>query len=453
MSRLLFECTNVFRNPGVNSGIQRVVRNIVRQLEPAAGVVECVPVLFAHNRLYRVAQLTPGSEGRTLPARAYAWLERLNQAFWRQHGRYEERWPMCRWHNARRVFFVLWRLLGLPLTVALRVLRLLGYDPLQQRAEPFEAQPGDQLVLLDSSWHAQHFAQIEGLKRRGVGVIAVIYDLIPVVRPEFFEERLRGVFNMWFDWVVHQADGYMSISQSVSEQVREEITRRLGREAATKRWYGYFHLGSELDLRDEAGAPAAELVNLFESGRRVFLAVSTIEPRKNHAYLLDAFELAWAEGSQACLCIVGRVGWKCEALIKRIREHAEFGRRLFMFNDVDDNGLELAYSKAAALVFSSHAEGFGLPLVEAMQRGLPAMGSDLPVFREIGGEYMAYFCLERPADLAELVRRFESSGQFPAAQALSGWRWIDWRESAAQLIEGVETGVAAGRAGQHARSA
>jgi O-antigen biosynthesis alpha-1,2-rhamnosyltransferase len=453
LSRLLFECTNVFRNPGVNSGIQRVVRNIVRQLEPASGAVECVPVLFAHNRLYRVAQLTPGSEGRTLPAKAYAWLERLNQAFWRLHGRYEERWPMRRWHNARRVFFVLWRLLGLPLTVALRVLRLLGYDPLQQRAEPFEAQPGDQLVLLDSSWHAQHFAQIEGLKCRGVGVIAVIYDLIPVMRPEFFEERLRGIFNMWFDWVVHQADGYMSISQSVSEQVRDEITRRLGGEAAAERWYGYFHLGSELDLRDEAGAPTADLAGLFESGRQVFLAVSTIEPRKNHAYLLDAFELAWAEGSQACLCIIGRVGWKCEALIKRIREHAEFGRRLFMFNDVDDNGLELAYSKAAALVFSSHAEGFGLPLVEAMQRGLPAMGSDLPVFREIGGEYMAYFGLDRPADLAELVQRFESSGHFPAAQALSGWRWIDWRESAAQLIEGVEAGLAAGRAGQHARSA
>ena len=447
--RLLFDCTNVFYNPGVNSGIQRVVRNIVRQLDSVSGETQCIPVLFAHNRLYRVRQLLPGAEGKTLLARVYAKLEHLNQAFWRLHGHYEQYWPMRRCHNARRAFFVLGRLISLPVALVLRGLRLCGYDPLQQRAEPFEAQPDDQLVLLDSSWHAQHFAQIEGLKRRGVGVIAVIYDLIPVVRPEFFEERLRGVFNMWFDWVVHQADGYMSISRSVSEQVRDEITQRLGGEAAAERWYGYFHLGSELDLRDEAGVPAAELAGLFQSGRQVFLAVSTIEPRKNHAYLLDAFELAWAEGSQACLCIVGRVGWKCEALIKRIREHAEFGRRLFMYNNVDDNGLELAYSKAAALVFSSHAEGFGLPLVEAMQRGLPAMGSDLPVFREIGGEYMAYFGLDRPADLAELVQRFESSGHFPAAQALSGWRWIDWRESAAQLIEGVETG----RVRQHARSA
>lgn len=344
---------------------------------------------------------------------------------------------MCRWHNARRIFFVLWRVLGLPVSLAMRMLRLFGYDPLQQRAEPFEPLPGDQLVLLDSSWHAQHFAQIEGLKHRGVGIIAVVYDLIPVVRPEFFEERLRGIFNTWFDWVIHQADGYMSISRSVRDQVSEELVKRLGSQVAAERWQGYFHLGSELDLRQADTAPASELVTLFQPPRQVFLAVSTIEPRKNHAYLLDAFDLAWAAGSQACLCIVGRVGWKCDALLKRIREHAEYGQRLFMFNDMDDNGLEYAYANAAALVFSSHAEGFGLPLVEAMQRGLPAMGSDLPVFREIGGECMAYFDLSQPQSLAELVQCFERSGQFPAPRPLRDWHWIDWRESAEQLVGSI----------------
>ena len=52
-----------------------------------------------------------------------------------------------------------------------------------------------------------------------------------------------------------------------------------------------------------------------------------------------------------------------------------------MFNALTDKSLEYAYSNATALVFPSYVEGFGLPLVEAMQRGLPAMGSDIPVFR------------------------------------------------------------------------
>lgn len=437
MSRLLFECTNVFRSPGVNSGIQRVVRNIVRQLDSVSGDIECLPVLFAHNRLYRVRQLLPGEEGKTLPARAYAWLERLNQAFWRLHGHYEQYGPMRRWHNARRVFFVLGRIVSVPVALALRLLRLCGYDPLVQRAEPFEPQPGDQLILLDSSWHAQHFSQVESLKAKGLRIIAVIYDLIPVSRPEFFEERLRGIFCRWFDWITHQADGYMSISKAVRDEVYQELCHRLGQPAADNLSHGYFHLGSELDLRQPEQQPEQALTNLFQQDGQVFLAVSTIEPRKNHGYLLDAFELAWSAGSQARLCIIGRIGWKCEALVQRIRQHGEFGRRLFMFNEIDDSGLEYAYKHASALVFSSYAEGFGLPLVEAMQRGLPAMGSDLPVFREIGGDCMAYFDLERPQELAELIRRFEAARIFPAVRPLEAWRWIDWHASARQLVDGI----------------
>jgi alpha-1,2-rhamnosyltransferase len=124
-----------------------------------------------------------------------------------------------------------------------------------------------------------------------------------------------------------------------------------------------------------------------------------------------------------------------------------------MFNDLSDTSLEHAYSHASALVFASYVEGFGLPLVEAMQRGLPAMGSDIPVFREIGGEFMAYFDLAEPQSLADLVARFESSGQFPAARNVADWHWIGWREASAQLAERtlrnlVQTPVAQER--QHA---
>jgi alpha-1,2-rhamnosyltransferase len=163
--------------------------------------------------------------------------------------------------------------------------------------------------------------------------------------------------------------------------------------------------------------------------------VSTIEPRKNHAYLLDAFERAWAAGSTARLCIAGRVGWKCEALLARVRNHPELNTRLFMFNDLSDTSLEHAYAHASALVFPSFVEGFGLPLVEAMQRGLPAMGSDIAVFREIGGEFMAYFDLRDPQSLADLIIGFQRSGQFPAARDVADWQWIGWREASQQLAE------------------
>ncbi len=433
MTRLLLECTNVFRNPRVNTGIQRVVRNVVHQLEHAGAGVECIPVVLAGGQLYRVRRLIPGVEDQTLPSRLFERLERINHGAWQVYTRVEGHWPMRRFHNARRLLFVLWRLMCLPLSLSMRLLRLLGFDPLHRRAEPFEVAAGDSLILLDSSWHASHFPLLRSLKARGVHIVAVVHDLIPLVRPEFSEARLREIFLTWFDFMVEQADGFVAVSRTVREHVRQELAQRLGEHAAAERWYGHFHHGSELDLARSDVEPPEEITRLFSSGS-VYLAVGTIEPRKNHEYLLDAFELAWSSGSEARLCIIGRIGWKREALLKRIREHAEFGRRLFMFNEISDSGLQYAYGHAKALVFSSHDEGFGLPLVEAMQRGLPVMGSDIPVFHEIGGDYMAYFALQQPQQLADLVGRFESEGRFPAPRTLEGWRWNSWREACRQLI-------------------
>lgn len=438
MARLLIECSNVFRNPGVNTGIQRVVRNIVRHLQDVSRQegVECIPVVMAGEGLFRVEHLLPRQSDQSLPARLFTWCQRFHHALWGIHERLERHGIMTRWHNARRVSYVAFRLLSAPLWVLLRVLRLLGYDSFRRRASPFEHLAGDRLVLLDSSWHASSFTTVERLKRDGVGIVAVVYDLVPLLRPEFTEERLRQIFVTWFDWIAGLADGFVADSRTVREHVRGELIRRFGEQEAATRWYGYFHLGSELDLAQSDAPPSPELVELFSPGS-TYLAVSTIEPRKNHEYLLDAFELAWAAGSDACLCIIGRIGWKREALIKRIREHAQFGRRLFMLNDVSDSGLQYAYSHARALVFASHDEGFGLPLVEAMQRGLPVMGSDIPVFREIGGDYMAYFDLAAPQRLADLVQQFESSGCFPAPLTLEGWSWGGWREASRQLVATV----------------
>ena len=174
----------------------------------------------------------------------------------------------------------------------------------------------------------------------------------------------------------------------------------------------------------------------------VYLMVSTIEPRKNHAYLLDAFERIWAEDSEACLCFVGKIGWKTEQLIERIRQHPQFQKKLFMFNDLSDRELEHCYTHARSLVFPSYVEGFGLPLVEAMQRGLPAMASDIPVFREIGGDSMVYFDLEQPETLARLIRQFEESGKFPAPLSLADWQWINWQQASQQLIDKIQQHIA-----------
>jgi alpha-1,2-rhamnosyltransferase len=440
MTRLLVECTYVFEHPSANSGIQRVVRNVIQQLPAAGAATECIPVVMIDGSLYEVKSLAPLKSSKINLMSLRVKLEQWANAFWLRHRAVERRRPFSQSHFARRVLYVICRLsafacFSLPMRLLERVLK---GKQIPERCVPLQHRAGDQLVLLDSSWHANFFPLAEQLKREGVGIVSVIYDLIPLTHPQFCDAGLVKVFNDWFDWIARTADGYVAISTTIRDQVRQEMLRRVGAQQVEQRWFDYFHLGSELDLSSASTTVDAALLRMFKTSEPVFLMVSTIEPRKNHTYLLDAFERAWATGSSARLCIAGKIGWKCDALIERIRQHPELNRRLFMFNTLSDKSLEHAYSHATALVFPSYVEGFGLPLVEAMQRGLPAMGSDIPVFREIGGDYMAYFDLEDPQSLTDLVIGMQRSGVFPAPLNLEQWRWLSWREASAQLVERIE---------------
>lgn len=436
MTRLLVECTHVFQHPKVNSGIQRVVRNVINQLSENVDGAECIPVVMLKGKLYRVLKLGPLNTPFFEGLMAFGGrLERLAHRYCQLHQRLDKQ---CTSRWTRRALYVAYRLTTLSVfSVPLRLIDQVNQYQLPKRCSPLQHQPGDQLVLLDSSWHTDFFPFAEQLKREGVGIVSVVYDLIPLTHPQFYDTRLVQIFNEWFDWISQTADGYMAISSTVRDQVREELHRRVGPAKAETLWFDYFHLGSELDLSEATAAVEPRLARLFTTPEPVFLMVSTIEPRKNHDYLLDAFELAWTAGSKARLCIAGRVGWKCDALLDRVRKHPELNQRLFMFNDLSDTSLEHAYSHASALVFPSYVEGFGLPLVEAMQRGLPAMGSDILVFREIGGEFMAYFDLAAPQSLVDLITHMENTGTFPAARKVSEWRWFGWHEASAQLIERV----------------
>jgi O-antigen biosynthesis alpha-1,2-rhamnosyltransferase len=266
-------------------------------------------------------------------------------------------------------------------------------------------------------------------------------------------------FERWFEWISTTASGFICISKTVSQTVEGKLAETATQSETVVPWHDYFHLGSELDLV-EKGAIDSGVRAAFAGKSSTYLVVSTIEPRKNHSYLIDAFEQIWERGSNARLCIIGRVGWKCGALIERINGHPEFGSRLFMFNKVDDRNLEYAYTRARALIMPSFVEGFGLPIVEAMQRGVRAIASDIPVFREVGGEYVAYVDPHVPSTLAELVLALEASGQFPALGTFKTWKWLTWKDSCELLLsrtlsnvlrqracrsEGIRNGRAVGR--------
>nr|WP_296721657.1 glycosyltransferase [Erythrobacter sp.] len=134
------------------------------------------------------------------------------------------------------------------------------------------------------------------------------------------------------------------------------------------------------------GTPILPPVSARPEDEPTFVILGTIEGRKNHALLLSVWQqLIWARGAGAAphLVIVGRRGWQADEVFARLDRY-EFAGRVTEVGPLDDRRLANILSGSRALLFPSFAEGYGIPLVEALAAGVPVIASDLPVFREIG---------------------------------------------------------------------
>jgi alpha-1,2-rhamnosyltransferase len=173
---------------------------------------------------------------------------------------------------------------------------------------------------------------------------------------------------------------------------------------------------------------------LFNVKTPVILSVGTVEPRKNHAMLLNAMERVWSEGNEARLVIAGRPGWMCDDLHDRLRNHAENQTRLYWFDDASDADIGYLYQNARLFAFPSVVEGFGLPIVESLFHGTPVVASDTQIHREVGRDRCEYFSLD---DVEALKRLIVTASQTPKPSIAGEIEICSWRESARELLSKV----------------
>jgi alpha-1,2-rhamnosyltransferase len=104
------------------------------------------------------------------------------------------------------------------------------------------------------------------------------------------------------------------------------------------------------------------------------------------------------------------------------------------FGDLSDAELVHAYGRARALIFPSRAEGYGLPIVEALAHGMRVLASDIPVHREVGGPWCAYFAPDDIAGLAARIIRWEQDEAFPAPEPVGDFHSPSWKQAVEQLM-------------------
>lgn len=209
-------------------------------------------------------------------------------------------------------------------------------------------------------------------RRRGLRPVHLVHDLIPITHPQFcragederHRQRMRTVLESGAGVIANSAHTLETLAGFAAAE-------RLVMPPTTVAW---------------PGTPILPRVPIRSDAEPTFVILGTIEGRKNHALLLALWRRMLAAPERASvprLVIVGRRGWQADEVFGQL-DSSDFGDRVEEVGPLDDRRLAGALAESRALLFPSFAEGYGIPLAEALAAGVPVIASNLPVFHEVG---------------------------------------------------------------------
>jgi len=256
--------------------------------------------------------------------------------------------------------------------------------------------------------------------------IVTVCDLFFMDEPEKADREARDRFLRKAENSLRSADGVVTISEFSARAIRDRFGLDAGKIKVT--YLGLNRVFEEPATPEET----AEIRRRLDLPGDFLLFVGALEPRKNVPALIDALAVVHEKHGRIPLVLAGRSGGDAAAIGKRVEKRGlqSWVRRAGYLSDVEIRAL---YRSAAALVFPSLEEGFGLPLLEAMACGLPAAVSGVSALPEIGGEAALYFKPEDPEDIARTVLRLLEDEPLRSSLRPRGIQragYFSWRKSA-----------------------
>jgi glycosyltransferase involved in cell wall biosynthesis len=220
--------------------------------------------------------------------------------------------------------------------------------------------------------------------------------------PEYFPPGTEISLSNWLK-VITKLDGAICVSQSTANELEQWMTEEnIGNSHFEIDWV---HNGADIvSSIPTKGIPdrGYDVIDACKS-HPTFIMVGTLEPRKGHKQVVEAFSELWNSGVDANLLIVGKKGWMVDQLASEICQHEKFNTRLYWVQGASDEYLEELYDSSDCLIAASYGEGFGLPIIEAAQHGLAIFARDIPVFVEVAGTGAFYFSGDSPKELSKNI--------------------------------------------------
>ena len=414
-NRIIYiDCTYTI-NSGEITGIQRVVLNIIKRGNIISDVSgnDCIPVIFykevyiklidyalinhmeINNFIYDFLHHDNENDIKKIIKKNYFIIKIREKLFSLIPGFFEKFFNI--YSLIKKIFMFL----------TIRIIKI-------------KFNKNDMLFMPDVFWDNDFkLSFVEKLSKNGVVIINLIYDIIPLLHPEICDDNIIEIFEQSFKKILTITNGIITISNSSKGAIEEYINKNF---FSKERYIDYFYLGSDFNINQKSNLNIRPVFLNLKS-KKFFLTVGTIDLRKDQLTIVKSFQYLWSIGKTDDLIIIGRIGLKGDAVIEYIKKIRQFNKNLFVFNDINDLELEFLYENSKALIIASKAEGFGLPLIEAMQYGLKIVASDIDIFHEIAGNSIRYF---KVGDFMSLSKELEN---LDCGNNKIYRSWISWDES------------------------
>jgi len=296
---------------------------------------------------------------------------------------------------------------------------------------------GDVFVSTGATWMMPgHVEAVAGIRNRGVKVMRMIYDLIPTIKPQWLEPSHTKQITAWVRSVLRESDSVLTISQFS----RQEIERYCAECRFEVPAITVVRLGDVLD--QGTGTETLSPLPRFAPTRPFFVCVSTLDVRKNHRLLYDAWTQLAVRRGDGCpdLVCIGTPHLYVADLLREIRQDRTVNRHIHVLHGIEDCELKWYYKNCQSTIYPSKYEGWGLPVAESLGHGRMCLASHATSIPEISSDLPAFF---DPYDVHGLVTLIEQVLDDPEwvhgheERIRRNFRPTSWRETAAQVLGAI----------------
>lgn len=293
-------------------------------------------------------------------------------------------------------------------------------------ARPLPSMPKSSIYFLLSHHHLMKGKEIQKIiNQTGSLFVPMVHDLIPIEYPEYARPREALRHKRRMQTVVKLADAVIVPTHPVRNALEHLFTTT---ERTIPPIWTVPHGVHEQAINNFLSTDSIKYRKPY------FIYISTIEPRKNHLLLLQLWrKMIKQYGRQNVpeLLLIGKRGWENENILDLLDRCPTLQNIVFEANHFSDKEVSFLLRNSNGLLFPSFAEGYGLPLIEAMSLSVPSICSDIPELREVGGDIPLYLDPLNTPDWEKAIMDFSQKGPLWQKQKilLKNWLHLSWEES------------------------